>query len=91
VALVLGSVGPNLGSGMTGGCVYLFEAVKAQLNSSYVKAEPLNADDATLVQKLLDEHARETGSALATCLLRDFEPGRFTKVTTCVIPERWDS
>ena len=63
----------------------------AQLNSSYVKAESLQIDDAFLVRSLLDEHARETGSALATCLLRDFEPGRFTKVTTCVIPEKWDA
>jgi glutamate synthase (ferredoxin) len=91
VALVLGSVGPNLGSGMTGGCVFLLDASTAQLNSSYVKAEALQIDDAFLVRSLLDEHARETGSALATCLLRDFEPSRFTKVTTCVIPEKWDS
>lgn len=91
LALVLGQTGPNLGSGMTGGVVYLLDCDPSKLNANYVRHSSLEIDDVLLVQKLLQEHEKETGSALATCLLREFEPERFRKVTTCVVPERWDS
>ncbi|RYG43630.1 hypothetical protein EON79_16635, partial [bacterium] len=89
-ALVLGSVGPNLGSGLTGGVIFLLDAHEENLNETYVKAEPLNDEDGTLVQALLEEHFAETGSPLASCLLKPFEAERFVKVTTKIVPERWD-
>jgi glutamate synthase domain-containing protein 2/glutamate synthase domain-containing protein 1/glutamate synthase domain-containing protein 3 len=88
VALVLGPTGFNLGSGMTGGCVYLLDPDPAMLNRQYVKAEPLSADDATLVRQLLAEHVAETASPRAAKLLEAFEPGRFVCVTTRLVAEK---
>ena len=44
VALVLGTVGFNLGAGLTGGRVYLLDPDGSRLNRQYVKAEPLDAE-----------------------------------------------
>ncbi|HEY0866298.1 MAG TPA: glutamate synthase-related protein [Fimbriimonas sp.] len=90
VALVLGSTGHNLGSGMTGGTVYLLDADLDRLNPNYVMAQPITNGDCTKVRELLREHAEETQSPLAACLLRSFEPERFVKVTTKVVPEQVD-
>ena len=42
VAPVLGPVGFNLGAGMTGGRVYLYDLDGSRLNRQYVRAEPLD-------------------------------------------------
>ncbi|MFZ4507253.1 MAG: glutamate synthase-related protein [Fimbriimonas sp.] len=86
-ALVLGSTGFNLGSGLTGGRVYLYQYDPAMLNKQYVKAEPLDIEDAMRVKALIEEHLRETGSPKAAKILQAFEPNDFVKVTTCVVPE----
>jgi glutamate synthase domain-containing protein 3 len=87
VALVLGRTGYNLGSGMTGGVVYLLDPDEAMLNRQYVRAEPLGDEDAATVQALLEEHAAETGSPLAFTLRTAFDPSRFARVSTCLRPE----
>jgi glutamate synthase domain-containing protein 3 len=87
VALVLGSVGFNLGAGLTGGRVYLFEPDVSRLNRDYVKAEPLDEGGIAEVQELLREHAAETASPTAERLLSAFAPERFARVTTALAPE----
>jgi glutamate synthase (ferredoxin) len=87
IALVLGSVGFNLGAGLTGGRVYLLDPDGSRLNRQYVKAEPLDASGAAEVEELLREHAAETASPTADRLLRAFDPGRFARVTTALAPE----
>jgi len=86
-ALVLGPTGFNLGSGMTGGVVYLLDADEERLNRQYVQAELLAAEDAATVQALLREHVAETQSPRAQELLAAFDPGRFLRVTTRLKPE----
>jgi glutamate synthase domain-containing protein 3 len=88
-ALVLGKTGANLGSGMTGGRLFLLDYDPWALNRDYVKAEPIGEDEA-LVKELLEEHVAETGSPKAKKLLAKFDPERFVRVTTCVIPEPID-
>jgi len=87
VALVLGSVGFNLGAGLTGGRVYLLEPDGSRLNRQYVKMEPLDEAGAAEVQQLLREHAAETASRTAERLLRAFDPERFARVVTAIVPE----
>jgi glutamate synthase domain-containing protein 3 len=87
VALVLGSVGFNLGAGLTGGRVYLLEPDVSRLNRDYVKAEPLDESGIAEVQELLREHAAETASPTAERLLSAFAPERFARVTTALAPE----
>ena len=84
---MLGPTGFNLGSGMTGGAVYLLDGDPAMLNAQYVKADALSVEDAPALRALLEEHALETESPVAAALLADFDPSRFVKVTTRVQPE----
>jgi glutamate synthase domain-containing protein 3 len=86
-ALVLGPTGFNLGSGMTGGVVYLLDADEKRLNRDYVQALPLGESDTSLVRQLLHEHVAETASPRAQALLADFDPGRYTRVVTRLAPE----
>ncbi len=86
-ALVLGRTGPNLGSGMSGGAVYLLDADVALLNGTYVQAISLPPGEVADVYALLAEHLEHTASPLARCLLATFEPERFTKVVTRLVPE----
>jgi glutamate synthase domain-containing protein 3 len=87
VALVLGPTGFNLGSGMTGGTVYLLDHDPGMLNADYVSASPLDDEDVDAVRGLLDAHVRETGSPVAAALLEHFDPARFARVGTRLTPE----
>jgi glutamate synthase domain-containing protein 3 len=86
-ALVIGPTGFNLGSGMTGGVVYLLDPDESVLNRQYVQASTLREVDIPVVRSLLDEHLAETKSPAADALLAGFDPGRFTRVSTCLAPE----
>jgi glutamate synthase domain-containing protein 3 len=88
-ALVLGSVGRNLGSGMTGGCVYILDLDPIHLNEKYVLAVGLNDEDIATVRVMLKEHSERTGSRMAACLDRSFDAGRFSKVMTKLEPEAY--
>jgi len=77
----------NLGSGMTGGVVYLLDADEATLNRQYVEPSPLDERDAGTVRSLLEAHVAETKSPAAEALLSAFDPRRFTRVSTCLKPE----
>jgi glutamate synthase domain-containing protein 3 len=87
VALVLGPVGFNLGAGLTGGRVYLLDPDGSRLNRQYVRMEPLDEAGAAEVQQLLREHAVETASRTAERLLSAFDPERFARVVTAIVPE----
>jgi len=86
-ALVLGRTGVNLGSGMTGGRVYLLDAEPTKLNTSYVHALQLDEEDASVVRQMLLDHADATQSKVAKRLLDKFDPSRFSKVVTVLRPE----
>lgn len=86
-ALVLGTTGPNLGSGMTGGKVYLYNYSPNTLNRDYVGASPLEPEDERTVRSMLVDHLKHTGSALAEQLLVNFDAEHFVKVATIVKPE----
>jgi glutamate synthase domain-containing protein 2/glutamate synthase domain-containing protein 3 len=87
VALVIGPTGHNLGSGMTGGVVYLLDADLTRLNREYVAAFPLDEVGAAAVRGLLQNHVAETGSPRAERLLESFDPGRYVRVATRRVPE----
>ncbi len=87
VALVLGKTGVNLGSGMTGGCVYLLDAELNKLNTAYVHALPLDGRDAALIHEMIEEHFAATKSKIAKRLIDKFDQTRFKKVMTVLKPE----
>lgn len=86
-ALVLGPVGPNFGSGMTGGVTYLLDVNPKKLNQEYVQVLPLDDADRDLVRGLLETHVEKTGSPHGLRLLASYDPTRYSKVVTKLKPE----
>lgn len=86
-ALVLGPVSRNLGSGMTGGAIYLLDLDERMLNTKYVHALALDEADAEYVRSMVQTHHEKTGSAVAAGLLAKFDASRFKKVVTKLAPE----
>jgi glutamate synthase domain-containing protein 3 len=86
-ALVLGPTGVNLGSGMTGGTVFLKNADLSKLNTDYVQGLPLDEEDASIVRGMIQDHYQNTQSKVAKKILDHFDASKFTKVVTVLQPE----
>ncbi|MFN3583479.1 glutamate synthase large subunit [Phenylobacterium sp.] len=84
--VVLGKVGFNFAAGMTGGMAFVYDARETLLDwlnpESVVTCRVENAHWRGVLKGLVEEHARETGSALARDLLRNWDEalGRFWQV-----------
>jgi glutamate synthase (ferredoxin) len=77
--VILGRIGRNLGAGMTGGLVYLFDPhsqATAKVNPELVEAVPLQAEHEDLLLALLRDHLKLTGSRRARDLLGDWDKSR---------------
>ena len=71
VAVILGSIGLNFGSGMTGGLAYLMPAhAKDKLNREFVTLVPLEAFEEEQLRAVLAEHVRLTRSPCGAQILR---------------------
>jgi glutamate synthase domain-containing protein 3 len=79
--VILGSVGHNLGAGMTGGEVFVYDAgirVPAMVNPELVDAHRLSGDHQLLAEQglrlhsLIERHAAYTGSLIAKAILDDW-------------------
>ena len=74
--VILGPIGRNLGAGMSGGEAYVFDPddlLGASLNGQLVAAyEPTHAQLDSL-RRVVERHARSTGSGRAAALLRHWE------------------
>ncbi len=74
--VVLGEHGLNLGAGMTGGEVYVYdpgERLEGRLNEQLVAARRPDADDLAALRALLERHVRYTESPRAAALLEQWE------------------
>jgi len=70
VALVLGPLGLNFGSGMTGGLAYVLRAeVEDVLNRDFVGVHEVEAEEEAWLRRVLEEHVHFTGSPRASRLL----------------------
>ncbi len=89
--VVLGPVGHNLGAGMTGGEVFVYEdgiVVPAMVNPELVDVHRLSGEHQLLAEQglrlygLIEEHARYTGSQVARAILDDWHAAlhRFWRV-----------
>jgi glutamate synthase domain-containing protein 2/glutamate synthase domain-containing protein 3 len=83
--VVLGPVGRNLGAGMTGGEVFLYdrgERVPERLNGELVLARRLDDLELVRLRELIVTHAELTGSAAAATALADWDraAGSFWRV-----------
>ncbi len=77
VAVILGPVGDNFGAGMTGGMAFVYDpgqVFEARLNPDSITWQRIETQHWEHVAKaLVEEHARETQSAHAVQLLRDWD------------------
>jgi glutamate synthase domain-containing protein 2/glutamate synthase domain-containing protein 1/glutamate synthase domain-containing protein 3 len=75
--LVLGPTGRNLGAGMSGGEVYVYDPdrrLAGRINPETVQPEPMySRRDIGFTRRLLENHAAYTGSPLARALLEDWD------------------
>jgi glutamate synthase domain-containing protein 2/glutamate synthase domain-containing protein 1/glutamate synthase domain-containing protein 3 len=89
--IVLGDVGHNLGAGMTGGEVFVYDrgiGVAAMVNPELVDVHRLSSDHPLLMEQgvrlreLIERHAAYTGSPLAQAILDDWHAAlhRFWRV-----------
>ncbi|MHB8323475.1 MAG: glutamate synthase large subunit [Candidatus Dormibacteria bacterium] len=86
--LVLGEVGRNFGAGMSGGVAYVLgaRALAAHLNLGSVELQAPSSADLEEVLDLVEKHRAQTGSQLATELLR--HPDRMAQSLQVVRPRR---
>ncbi len=95
VGVVLGPVGPVVGSGMTGGAVWLHmaaddsrDSIENRLHSGSVEPRTPSVDDWTELRALIEAHAAETGSKKAHALLGDWSAAQRSFVLVRPIEER---
>ena len=89
VAVILGSIGANFGAGMTGGMAYLYDPQGQSadmLNMESIIAVPVAvAHWENQLKSLIETHVAETGSQLATEILRDWDREKSNFVQVCPI------
>jgi len=74
--VVLGDCGPNLGAGMTGGEVYVYdpeERLEPRLNGELVASHRPGPEHLAVLRDLLERHLRHTGSPRAARLLERWD------------------
>ena len=72
----LGPTAQNIGAGMTGGEIYLFEEAASHINAEYITETPLSSADEERLRHLLDDYCKETGSTKAKYILADWESAK---------------
>lgn len=82
----LGSVQANVGAGMTGGLLYLYQAkyLDEKLNKAYVQEFEMKECHIEILKDILIDYVAKTNNQLATKILRDFdqEVSNFTLITS---------
>jgi glutamate synthase (ferredoxin) len=95
VAVILGPAGVNLGSGMTGGLVYLLaEHTSAKVyNRDFVRLEMCSPEEDVALRELLLLHCLHTGSPRAAFILNSGPRLPFIRVQPlelpCLIEQTW--
>jgi glutamate synthase (ferredoxin) len=92
VVVILGPAGINLGSGMTGGLVYILrDSLSGDgYNQEFVRPvnidEPIEEEEETWLRLVLSQHARFTGSPRAKRLLKGRTPLPLVRLEPVVTP-----
>jgi glutamate synthase (ferredoxin) len=86
VVVSLGSVGRNVGAGMTGGIAYFYDpnnALEERLNTEIVKSQSIVSEEGEAQLKaMIERHFQKTGSEKAEAILNNWEEevGNFRQV-----------
>ncbi len=79
--IILGNCGKNLGSGMTGGKIFLFGEPEEGVNSEYIAPYKFETEDFESLKAIINDYAQETNSEVAGFILEYWEElkNRFKK------------
>lgn len=75
-AVILGSTGRNFAAGMSGGIAYVYDVngtFDQLCNKEMVDLDPLNQEDAQILNDMITRHYAYTDSSVAKFVLHDFE------------------
>ncbi len=76
VAVILGSTGRNFAAGMSGGVAYIYDldnSFASKCNMEMVDLDPLDQEDAGILNDLVTKHYAHTASKVAKFVLDDFD------------------
>jgi len=76
VAVILGATGRNFAAGMSGGIAYIYDTQNnfaSLCNKEMVDLDPLDGEDADVLNEMVQKHFDYTGSTVAQFVLADFE------------------
>ncbi len=71
--VILGATSGNIGAGMTGGVLYLFENPGTRVNKDYIGEDAISEADLFRLKSILENYASETSSTKAKYMLSDWE------------------
>ncbi|MEL0011476.1 MAG: glutamate synthase-related protein, partial [Bacteroidota bacterium] len=71
--VILGQTSDNVGAGMTGGTLYMYEDPSLRINSDYIAEAPCTSSDLKELKLLIEDYVRETGSKKAAYIVKDWE------------------
>jgi glutamate synthase domain-containing protein 2/glutamate synthase domain-containing protein 1/glutamate synthase domain-containing protein 3 len=74
--VILGQTSENIGAGMTGGILYMYEDPGSKINSDYIAEAVMSEIDLLKLKSILEEYASETGSKKATYTISDWETSK---------------
>ncbi|HEY8301021.1 MAG TPA: glutamate synthase large subunit [Jatrophihabitans sp.] len=72
VAVILGTIGRNLGAGMSGGYAYVLDLDESLVNPELVDVVPLAGEHADRLRRLVEGHVAHTDSPVGAALLADW-------------------
>jgi len=81
VVIFLGSTSANIGAGMTGGQVYLFNQPGAKVHPHYLVGVHMSSSDQLTLKGFIEDYHQSTGSERAAAILEDWPKmvDRFTR------------
>ena len=78
--VILGRTGRNLAAGMSGGVAYVLDLKPELVNTELVDLLPVDAEREVELKSIVSKFAAETGSEVASELLKNWDLSRFTLV-----------
>lgn len=71
--VILGATSDNIGAGMTGGILYMYEQPGSKINKDYIAEDNISKADLFHLKSILEDYVKETGSSKAAYILSDWE------------------
>ena len=71
--VILGQTSDNIGAGMTGGTLFMYEDPSNRVNNDYIAEAPCTAHELSELKALMIDYAKETGSTKANYIVKDWE------------------